>query len=216
MAGRVTAKDYNGREITKDEWIQMEIVLSGNMPSVRRSRRDPASTVYDDVLFKRGEVLWEFSPEEPSEDQDVAPPRREPSSPPSEFVMIDLPKRNANWTAPTKFEVVTFPLTTPSTTPEPFSAKADASVQPATTANGRPQESDGTAAQPGASTSDTGIPLGDYWISKGGSWPPPNPPEKSREKESPAYLAAAEADHRAWREICTEAAAAKSLSRRRR
>jgi hypothetical protein len=68
LAGRLTAKDYNGREITKDAWIQMEIVLSGNVSSVRRSRRDPASTVYDDIFFERDEVLREFSPEEPSDD----------------------------------------------------------------------------------------------------------------------------------------------------
>jgi hypothetical protein len=113
LAGRLIAKDYQGREISKDAWVQMEIVLNGNMPSVERikqSPRDPAGIVYDDVLFERDGVLRDFSPEKPSEDQDVTAPPREPSSAPSEVGTIVnlLPTRTANWTAPTKFEIVGF------------------------------------------------------------------------------------------------------------
>jgi hypothetical protein len=64
LAGRLIAKDYDGREIATDAWIQMEIVLKGKMPSVQRiGQSRPAITVYDDIFFKRDEVLQEFSPE---------------------------------------------------------------------------------------------------------------------------------------------------------
>jgi hypothetical protein len=91
----------------------------------------------------------------------------------------------------------------------PSTQRGDEDTVPATVAPAGAS----TSEQFAASTPVTRVPLREYWISKGARFPPPNPPEGFQDYEqwrkNPERQAAAEADQRAWREICEEAAAGK-------
>jgi hypothetical protein len=68
LAGRMTAYDYLVSPIHAASWVQLKIALNDeNMPSIqriRRSTREPAPIVYEDVLFSPDEAQREFSPED--------------------------------------------------------------------------------------------------------------------------------------------------------
>jgi hypothetical protein len=80
LNGRMTAIDGQNHPIPKIEWRHLKIVLdNGNNPFIqyiRQSTLEPATIVpaCDDVVFERIEVLREFPPEGPSEDQGVTAP----------------------------------------------------------------------------------------------------------------------------------------------
>jgi hypothetical protein len=125
---RMTALDGQNRPIPATEWRHLKIVLDGgNMPHVVYRGQSSNIPPYDEVVFLPAEVQREFPPMEPSEDQDVTAPQRKPSSVPSEVGTIEnlLPTRNANWTAPTKLEIVGWPPTTSSAAPVQFDAQAE-------------------------------------------------------------------------------------------
>jgi len=107
----LTAIDGKNCRIPEIEWRHLNIVLhTDNTPYIVRRGQSSTAPDYPDVIFLRDDVLREFPPEEQSAG-------RAASAPPEVRMVENLPMRIANWTAPTRMEVVGFSPTALSTAP---------------------------------------------------------------------------------------------------